>query len=200
MRPCGEKLKKLKKLKWSEALQRQTACLPFRMCQGSLRDAKQPRAGVLAWGMRRLRTLLLAGPAPPDAAAVWFGDLPVDAPLECCCGPPSDPSAMGLWFPKLAADAKLEIIVGPAPAGPGMGIWRGTVLDWPGSVFMVGAPHNHKQERWKLPLPLFIEECYRKRFGKEHPDDPRPLEIKVAEKAQRKAAKQVTAQEVDCPF
>ena len=48
---------------------------------------------------------MLAGPAPPDAAAVWFGDLPMDAPLECCCGPPSNPSAMGLWFPKLAADA-----------------------------------------------------------------------------------------------
>src|ERR1017187_8017171 len=43
-------------------------------------------------------------------------------------------------FPKLGADAKLQIIVGPAPASPCMGIWRGTALDWPGSVFMVGAP------------------------------------------------------------
>ncbi len=42
--------------------------------------------------------------------------------------------------PTLAADAKLQVIVGPAPAGPCMGIWRETVLDWPGSVFMVGAP------------------------------------------------------------
>ena len=64
----------------------------------------------------------------------------------------------------------------------------------------LGKLDNHKQERWKLPLPLFIEECYRKRFGKEHPDDVRPLEIKIAEKAQGKAAKQVTAQKVDCPF
>ena len=90
--------------------------------------------------MSRLRTLLLSGPAPPDTVAVWFGDLPLDARLECCYGPPNDPRAMGLWFPKLGADAKLQIIVGPAPAGPCMGIWRGTVLDWPGSVFMVGAP------------------------------------------------------------
>ena len=90
--------------------------------------------------MSRLSTLLLSGPAPPDAAAVWFGDLPVDAPLECCYGPSNHPRAMGLWFPKLGADTKLQIIVGPAPAGPCMGIWRGTVLDWPGSVFMVGAP------------------------------------------------------------
>ncbi|MEI7940308.1 MAG: hypothetical protein WCK27_26800, partial [Verrucomicrobiota bacterium] len=88
--------------------------------------------------MSRLSTLLLAGPAPPDAVAVWFGDLPLDAPLECCYGPPNQPRAMGVWFPKLEADAKLQIIVGPAPTGPCIGIWRGTVLDWPGSVFMVG--------------------------------------------------------------
>jgi hypothetical protein len=49
--------------------------------------------------MSRLSTLLLSGPAPPDAAAVWFGDLP----LECCYGPSDHPRAMGLWFPKLAA-------------------------------------------------------------------------------------------------
>ncbi len=48
---------------------------------------------------------------------------------------------------------------------------------------------NHKQERWKLPLPLFIEKCYFKRFGKAQPDDPRPLEAKVAEKAAKKALK-----------
>ena len=25
---------------------------------------------------------------------------------------------------------------------------------------------NHDQERWKAPLPVFIEDCYFKRFGK----------------------------------
>lgn len=29
---------------------------------------------------------------------------------------------------------------------------------------------NHKQEPWKAPLPVFIEEIYLKRFGKKHPD------------------------------
>lgn len=29
---------------------------------------------------------------------------------------------------------------------------------------------NHKQEPWKLPLPLFIEECYFKSFGREKPE------------------------------
>ncbi len=30
----------------------------------------------------------------------------------------------------------------------------------------LGKIDNHKQERWKLPLPLFIEELYFKRFKK----------------------------------
>ncbi len=68
----------------------------------------------------------------------------------------------------------------------------------------LGKLDNHKQEPWKLPLPLFIEKCYRKRLGKEQPDDPRPVEAKVAEKAARKAAKKEaegTAPEGgDCPF
>jgi hypothetical protein len=34
----------------------------------------------------------------------------------------------------------------------------------------LGSLDNHKQERWKAPLPVFIEECYRKRFGKAQPD------------------------------
>ncbi|MBI2354154.1 MAG: hypothetical protein HYV06_03835 [Deltaproteobacteria bacterium] len=33
-----------------------------------------------------------------------------------------------------------------------------------------GSIANHKQERWKLPLPDFIEELYFKRFRKERPD------------------------------
>jgi len=28
---------------------------------------------------------------------------------------------------------------------------------------------NHKQEPWKIPLPLFIEHLYRKQFGRERP-------------------------------
>ena len=48
---------------------------------------------------------------------------------------------------------------------------------------------NHKQEPWKLPLPQFIAELYRKRFGKDRPDDVRPLEGIVAEREQKKAQK-----------
>jgi len=33
----------------------------------------------------------------------------------------------------------------------------------------LGKLDNHKQEPWKLPLPQFIEELYRKRFGRGQP-------------------------------
>jgi hypothetical protein len=33
-----------------------------------------------------------------------------------------------------------------------------------------GSLANHKQEKWKAPLPDFIEELYFKRFKKEKPD------------------------------
>ncbi len=71
---------------------------------------------------------------------------------------------------------------------------------------------NHKQERWKAPLPVFIEDCYFKRFGKFAPDDPRPLEAKIAGKAARKTlnkaqklsaptpAEPATPEGIDCPF
>ncbi len=33
-----------------------------------------------------------------------------------------------------------------------------------------GSLANHKQERWKAPLPDFIEDLYYKRFKKDQPD------------------------------
>jgi hypothetical protein len=33
----------------------------------------------------------------------------------------------------------------------------------------LGKIDNHKQERWKLPLPQFIEALYFERFGKRAP-------------------------------
>ena len=44
-----------------------------------------------------------------------------------------------------------------------------------------GGLANHRQEPWKLPLPEFIAECYRKRFHRERPVQVVPL----AEVAQR---------------
>lgn len=44
---------------------------------------------------------------------------------------------------------------------------------------------NHKQEKWKLLLPLFIEERYFKRFGKTQPGQVTPIE-QVAKAVNRK--------------
>ncbi len=52
----------------------------------------------------------------------------------------------------------------------------------------LGGKANHHQERWKMPLPLYIKYLYEKRFGKGEPDDVRSIEEKVREKRLRKEA------------
>ena len=39
----------------------------------------------------------------------------------------------------------------------------------------LGKIDNHKQERWKLPLPQFIEQCYQKTFKRDLPFDCRSI-------------------------
>ena len=46
----------------------------------------------------------------------------------------------------------------------------------------LGQLNNHSQEPWKLPLPDFIVELYRKQYGKKQPDIVRSIEETVAEK------------------
>jgi len=46
----------------------------------------------------------------------------------------------------------------------------------------LGKLDNHRQEPWKLPLPAFIEQLYRKRFCKDRPDVLLSLEDRVGEK------------------
>jgi hypothetical protein len=62
---------------------------------------------------------------------------------------------------------------------------------------------NHRQERWKLPLPLFIEELYQKRFGRARPElvssieeHARRQEGKRAEKREAKLRRREAAAEV----
>jgi hypothetical protein len=50
-----------------------------------------------------------------------------------------------------------------------------------------GGKANHKQERWKAPLPIFIEDLYFKSFGKERPDNVRSIEQMVKDKKRKKA-------------
>jgi len=54
---------------------------------------------------------------------------------------------------------------------------------------------NHKQEPWKAPLPEFIVELYRKRFGKSQPDDIRPLEQIIEDRQRKKAERKAQKRE-----
>lgn len=60
-----------------------------------------------------------------------------------------------------------------------------------------GSLANHKQERWKAPLPVFIEGLYFKRFGKERPDKILSIEEMVAEKKRKQAERKAQKQEVE---
>ena len=50
----------------------------------------------------------------------------------------------------------------------------------------LGKLDNHRQEPWKLPLPAFIEQLYRKRFGKDRPDVVLSLEDRARIHEQKK--------------
>lgn len=53
----------------------------------------------------------------------------------------------------------------------------------------LGSLANHEQELWKAPLPVFIEQIYRKRFGKAAPDRVLSIEDRAREIAEKKAEK-----------
>ncbi|MGH7796047.1 MAG: hypothetical protein ACREQ2_14335 [Candidatus Binatia bacterium] len=53
----------------------------------------------------------------------------------------------------------------------------------------LGSLANHKQEPWKAPLPVFIEQIYRKRFGKAEPDRVISIEDRAKEIAEKKSEK-----------
>jgi hypothetical protein len=48
---------------------------------------------------------------------------------------------------------------------------------------------NHKQESWKMPLPLFIEHLCRKQFGRERPEAVMSIEDKIRHKRLTKLAR-----------
>jgi hypothetical protein len=55
----------------------------------------------------------------------------------------------------------------------------------------LGKLDNHAQEPWKVPLTLFIEERYFKRFGKRSPDQVLSLEEMVRLQEEQKKARRV---------
>jgi hypothetical protein len=53
----------------------------------------------------------------------------------------------------------------------------------------LGKVDNHDQERWKEPLPQFIERLYVKSFGRERPDMIISIEDRAAAQDARKMAR-----------
>ncbi len=53
----------------------------------------------------------------------------------------------------------------------------------------LGGLDNHRQERWKLPLPLFFEELYRKRFGRARPEFVLSIEEHARQQEKKRAEK-----------
>jgi len=68
----------------------------------------------------------------------------------------------------------------------------------------LGKLDNHKQEPWKAPLPIFIEELYFKRFGKERPDVVRTMaeisEMRQKKKEQKRKEKEARRVADEVPF
>jgi hypothetical protein len=54
---------------------------------------------------------------------------------------------------------------------------------------------NHKQEPWKAPLPVFIEEIYFKRFGRLEPENVRSIEDMVKDQEKKNAERRKRKQE-----
>ena len=56
--------------------------------------------------------------------------------------------------------------------------------------------HNTGQQRWKAPLPIFIENLYFKRFGKIRPDEIKTVrQVAAAQQAKKRAKKLAREQE-----
>ncbi|MBK5254782.1 MAG: hypothetical protein JJE39_02000 [Vicinamibacteria bacterium] len=56
----------------------------------------------------------------------------------------------------------------------------------------LGSLDNHRREHWQLPLPVFIEELYQKRFGRAQPEFGLSIEER-ARRQERKKARGATA-------
>ncbi len=64
----------------------------------------------------------------------------------------------------------------------------------------LGGKDNHHQEPWKMPLGMFIEHLYLKRFGRERPESVLPIEERIhlnAEKKARRRAEKLRRREAD---
>jgi hypothetical protein len=59
----------------------------------------------------------------------------------------------------------------------------------------LGKLDNHKQERWKLPLPQFIEHLYFDRFGQRVPEMVTSIEDRARLEQQKREARRIVKQQ-----
>ena len=59
----------------------------------------------------------------------------------------------------------------------------------------LGSIDNHRQERWKAPLPEFIERLYEKRFERTRPEVVLSIEERARQHAAKRAQKHATKAE-----
>ncbi len=64
----------------------------------------------------------------------------------------------------------------------------------------LGGMANHKQERWKAPLPQFIEELYERRFPKKKANVLRPSVRSLEEQNRNAVSAPDPETEVELPF
>ena len=72
----------------------------------------------------------------------------------------------------------------------------------------IGGLNNHRQEPWKAPLPEFVGELYRRRFGRSQPETVMTIEEiarkqwekKQERRARRTAERTVAKNEDEPPF
>ena len=64
-----------------------------------------------------------------------------------------------------------------------------------------GKLSNHRQESWKAPLPIFIEDIYFKRFKKRRPDNIKSIEKsfkdRLKSKEKRRIKKQLNKEKIE---
>ena len=64
-----------------------------------------------------------------------------------------------------------------------------------------GKTANHRQEPWKAPLPVFIEDIYFKRFKKKRPDNIKSIEKilkdRMRSKEKRRIKKQLNKEKIE---
>jgi hypothetical protein len=58
----------------------------------------------------------------------------------------------------------------------------------------LGKLDNHRQEPWKAPLPVFIEDLYFRKFGRRRPEVVLSMEERARQEEEKRAAKSARKQ------